>query len=103
MTITFSSASTNDPEGILSLLDASKIKVNSVAASASLEGKVLTITLASTLATATDYAVSVEAGAVGYNVDNTNTDISLTAKTPEVFDGFYFIGIDDTICEKFLL
>ena len=95
MTFTFADASTNDPDGALSILDDSKIKVNDVAASASIDGKVLTITLASTLATSTDYAVSIEAGAVGYNVDNANDAISLTAKTPAVFDGTYFIATTD--------
>lgn len=95
MTFTFADATTNDPDGALSILDASKIKVDGVAASASIDGNVLTVTLASPVATSTDYAVSIEAGAVGYNTDNTNAAISLTAKTPVVFDGTYFIATTD--------
>lgn len=95
ITFTFADASTNDPSGALSILDASKIKVNSVDATATIEGNVLTVTLASPLATSTDYAVSIEAGAVGYNAENANAAISLTAKTPAVFDGTYFIGTTD--------
>jgi len=92
ITFTFADASTNDPDGALSILDESKIKVNDVAASASIEGNVLTVTLASPLATSTDYAVSIEAGAVGYNAENANAAISLTAKTPALFDGTFFIS-----------
>ncbi len=95
MTVTFADATTNDPDGALSILDASKIKVNSVAASASIEGNVLTVTLASPLAPSTDYLVSIEAGAVGYNAENANAAISRTAKTPAVFDGTYFIATTD--------
>ena len=94
LTITFD-ASTNDPDGALSILDDTKIKVNDEAATASLDGNVLTITLASTLATSTDYAVSIEAGAVGYNDENTNDAFSLTLHTPAVFDGTFFIATTD--------
>lgn len=94
MTFTFEN-STNDPDGEFQIIDASKITVNGAAAAASVTGKVLTITLADALTTSTDYAISIAAGAVGYNADNTNAAISLTAKTPAVFDGTYFIATTD--------
>lgn len=95
LTITFD-ASTNDPDGAFSILDATKIKVNNATATANLEGNVLTITLASTLATSTDYAVSIETGAIGYNADNANEAIDLTLHTPAVFDGTYYLYNDLT-------
>lgn len=96
MTVTFADATTNDPDGALSIIDATKIKVNGTAAAASITGNVLTITLADALATSTDYAVSIETGAVGYNADNKNTSaVELTVKTPAVFDGTYFIATTD--------
>ena len=95
MTITFASAATNDPDGALSILDGSKIKVDDAVTTASIDGKVLTLTLASPVTVSSSYAVSIEAGAVGYNVDNTNEAISLTAKTPVLFDGTFFIATSD--------
>lgn len=95
-TLTFGSASTDDPEGTFQILDATKIKVNGVQATATLTGKVLTITLAENLTAATDYAISLAAGALGYNADNANTAMNLTVKTPAVFDGFYYLYNTDT-------
>ena len=95
MTVTFADATTNDPLGALSILDASKIKVDGSVATASIEGNVLTVTLASPIVASTDYAVSIEAGAVGYKEEYANAAISLTAKTPAVFDGTYFIATTD--------
>lgn len=95
-TLTFGSASTDDPEGTFQILDATKIKVNGVQATATLTGKVLTITLAENLTAATDYAISLAAGALGYNADNANTAMNLTVKTPAVFDGVYYMYNTDT-------
>lgn len=90
-TLTFADAATDDPAGTFQILDATKITVNSVQATASLTDKVLTITLAEALTASTDYAISVAAGAMGYNTDNVNTAINLTVKTPAVFDGHFYI------------
>ena len=95
-TLTFESASTDDPEGTFQILDATKIKVNGVQATATLTDKVLTITLAENLTAATDYAISLAAGALGYNADNANTAMNLTVKTPAVFDGVYYMYNTDT-------
>ncbi|MBO4462569.1 MAG: hypothetical protein J5797_00045 [Prevotella sp.] len=94
VTLTFADYFTDDPAGIFKILDASKIKVNNAAATASLTDNVLTITLASALAASTDYAVSVAAGAVGYKADAANTAINLTVHTPAVFDGHFYIKKD---------
>ena len=95
-TLTFASATTDDPEGTFQILDATKIKVNGVQATATLTDKVLTITLAENLTAATDYAISLAAGALGYNAGNANTAINLTVKTPAVFDGVYYMYNTDT-------
>ena len=94
VTATFETT-TNDPDGVLTLLDANKIKVNGSKAVASLSGKALTITLAETLTPSTDYIISIEAGAVGFNADNTNAAISSTVKTPLLFDGTYYLKQND--------
>lgn len=98
-TLTFS-ANTDDPDGEFQLLDATKITVNGSAATASVTGKVLTITLADALTASTDYAISVAAGAVGYNAENVNAAISLTVHTPAVFDGKYYIA--NTVGDLFI-
>ena len=90
-TATFESATTNDPDGTFQILDANKIKVGSTKATATLTDKVLTITLADALTALTDYEISIEAGAVGYKADAANAAISLTVKTPAVFDGTYYL------------
>ena len=97
LTITFANALTNDPEGALSLLDATKVQVNEQQAAATFSGNALTITLADELTPSCEYVVSIAAGAVGYNADNANTAISLTVKTPAVFDGIYFIATTEGI------
>ena len=91
-TLTFPNAKT---DGTVQILDATKIKVNSAQASASITENVVTITLADNLAASTDYAISVDAEAIGYNAGNANTAINLTVKTPAVFDGTYFIATTD--------
>ena len=93
-TLTFADYATDDPDGTFQILDASKITVNSVAATTSLTDNVLTITLADALTTSTDYAISIAAGAVGYKADAANTAIALTVHTPTVFDGHYYIKKD---------
>lgn len=99
-TLTFADANTDDPAGEFQILDASKITVNSAAVTASITGNVLTITLADALTASTDYAISVAAGAVGYKADAANAAISLTVKTPDVFDGTYYLY--DATNKKFL-
>lgn len=96
-TLTFADYATDDPDASFQILDASKIKVNSAAATASLTDNVLTITLADALTASTDYAISVAAGAVGYKAeaDKSNASIALTVKTPDLFDGAYFIATSD--------
>ena len=93
-TLTFADYATDDPDGTFQILDASKITVNTVAATASITGNALTITLADALTTSTDYAISIAAGAVGYKADAANTAIALTVHTPSVFDGHYYIKKD---------
>lgn len=97
LTLTYSSAATNDPTGVFQILDASKITVNDVAATAAINAdtKVLTITLADPLANGANYAVSVAAGAVGYNAEYANAAIGLTLRTPAVFDGRFYIATTD--------
>lgn len=99
-TLTFADATTDDPSGNLSILDASKITVNSAQASASITGNVLTITLTDAIAAATDFAISVAAGAVGYNAENANAATALTIHTPAVLDGNYYLY--DANSAKFL-
>lgn len=95
-TLTFADYATDDPDASFQILDASKIKVNSAAATASLTDNVLTITLADALTASTDYAISVAAGAVGYKAeaDKSNAAIALKVHTPAVFDGHYYIKKD---------
>lgn len=97
LTLTYSAASTDNPSGTFQILDATKITVGGVAASASINDvtKVLTITLADPLVNDADYVVSVAAGAVGYNAEHANAAIELTLHTPAVFDGTYFIATSD--------
>ena len=92
ITLTYSDAATNDPNGEFQILDASKITVDGETAEASISDKVLTITLTDAVTVGASYVVSVAAGAVGYNTDdaaNYNTATSLTINTPIVLDGEY--------------
>ena len=92
ITLTYSDAATNDPDGEFQILDASKITVDGKTAEASISDKVLTITLTDAVTVGASYVVSVAAGAVGYNTDdaaNYNTATSLTINTPIVLDGEY--------------
>lgn len=94
-TLTFESANTDDPDATFHILDASKITVNSSIASASVTDNVLTITLADALTVSTDYVISVAAGAVGYKAGEANSAISITVKTPNLFDGIFYMATTD--------
>lgn len=94
ISVTFD-ATTNDPDNnTLTLLDASKVKVNGTAVSASISGNTLSFSLGD-LALSADYTVTIEAGAVGYQVDNdvkaSNAAVTLTYHTPLFADGNFYL------------
>lgn len=91
LVIAFNGASTNDPDAAFKILDATKIQVNGTQASATVNGKEITIALAGSVEVGKDYAVSIAAGAIGYNAENSNAAINLSVKTPYVLDGVYYL------------
>ena len=89
-TVTFNSASTNDPANpVPALVASSKATVNGadVALVAATNG--FTIDLGS-LTPSSDYTISIPAGVYGYESEK-NAAISLTIHTPAVFDGVYYL------------
>ena len=89
-TVTFPSASTNDPSAEPAFVDESTATVNgnSVALSAVTNGFSLDL---GSLTAGTDYVISIPAGVYGYAGESMNSIISLTIHTPEVFDGVYYL------------
>ncbi len=79
----------------LAILDAEKITVNNKQAQATIKGNKLTVTLADLLSTGTEYVVTLAAGAVGYSAQNANSEQTFTVKTPELFDGTYYIATNE--------
>ena len=87
-TVTFPSASTNDPSGETTLAASSKATVNGAEVALSAETNGFSLDLGA-LTPGTDYAIVIPAGVYGYAGESMNAAISLTIHTPAVFDGEY--------------
>ena len=93
-TVTFNSASTNDPANpVPALVTGTKATVNGADVALVAATKGFTIDLGS-LTSSSDYTISIPAGVYGYESVK-NSAISLTVHTPAVFDGVYYIATSD--------
>ena len=88
VTVTFPT-STNDPSASLTQ-DYSSVTFggNAVTCTATANGFTFTVP---TVTAATDYTLSIPAGAIKYNAENQNAAQDITLHTPAIFDGTYYL------------
>lgn len=86
--------STNDPDGSLTQ-DYSGVTFGGEAIAVTPTASGFTFTVPAVTA-ATDYTLSIPAGAIKYNNDNQNAAQNITLKTPTLFDGTYFMKVAAT-------
>lgn len=89
-TVTFPNAVTNDPEGVLALVENSKATVNGAEVALTTAENGFTFELG-TFAANTDFVITIPAAVYGYADHSMNEAINITIHTPAVLDGFYFL------------
>ena len=89
-TVTFTSASTNDPSGEIALVASSKGTVNGAEVDLSAVTNGFSLDLGSLTAN-TAYRIVIPANVYGYSGESMNDAIDITIHTPAAFDGFYFL------------
>ena len=89
-TVTFTSASTNDPSGEIALVASSKGTVNGDEVDLSAVTNGFSLDLGSLTAN-TAYRIVIPAEVYGYSGESMNEEIDITIHTPTAFDGFYFL------------
>lgn len=93
-TVTFPNAVTNDPAGVLALVENSKATVNGAEVALTDAENGFTFELGTITAGAT-YAIVIPAEVFGYANESMNEQISLTINAPAVLDGIYFLRTTD--------
>ena len=94
-TVTFTEASTSDPEGSITFNSSSTATINGETANLTAVENGFSLDLG-TLTESADYAISIPAEVYGYSGESMNEAISLTVHTPAIFDGFFYLRNTDT-------
>jgi len=94
VTVTYVDAVTNNPSATFAVHETPTITFRGNAVNVTATSNGFTFRVPEGLNTATDYTLSIPAGAVGYAAGATyNEAQSITLKTPAVFDGTYYLKV----------